>query len=443
MSNPVRTRLDSDSYCEEVGELRDFLESKMIGNGRAINRVALKYDHYLSPLWMPQKPIGSFMFLGPSGVGKTFLPELLAEYFFDDKTALTVVECGSYQERHEIARLLGSPPGYLGYDDTSSSRRRNPPLLDQSCIDSFATEKFTEDLLKYDAEAKRLTNDISHLARELEKKRAEIAATLIEKRDNEATELRTLKRAEITLGMLLEEKQEAYTKYASSRLRGERLISIVLFDEIEKAHPDIYNFLLEITAKGRTRLGSGKETSFVNTFLFMTGNLGSRAIADIVKGKRRMGIQPEVSKEAEDGRDAVYDTAMAAARKHFAPEFLGRIADDIVVFRPLKMAELAAIAGLNFDELMEKLKKDFPVDIEIEAEVKEFIIGEATDHPEFGARLLKNKLAKYLEEPLARMINSHEIEVGEKIIAVLEGRKVVFYRDLESATNVEALTAGA
>lgn len=412
-NNPEQ--LNPDRLGGEALRLETFLRGKLIGQPRAVENVIANYDYSLSPLREPKGPLMAALYLGPSGVGKTYMPELLAEYLFGSREAFTKIECAKFQEAHQLSFLIGAPPGYLGYNHPNDPRYKNPPLLDQEMINRFAVRNF----LKTDRTVRDKQNRIKvakqQLARETDPvKRMEITAFI----DREAISL------------------DAYAGYAIDR---QRKMSIILFDEIEKAHPALFNFLLEVTSTGRTTLDNGSETTFYNSFVIMTSNLGSRSIAKQIKGQSKIGFSSG-SKLSE----SIYDVAMGEVRKFFAPEFLGRIEDNIVVFNPLDREKLAEIRDLQMKDLMGRLAAEFPVDVGVAPEVVRFILEKSIDHPEYGARLIEHKIRKYLERPMARMINSRQIKRGDIIMVKLDGGEIVFERtkgeNLSEDEPVEALS---
>lgn len=391
-------KLDPGLLCKKTKELEDFLFERIINQPRAVRCVVSAYDKFNSPLWRYEKPMLAALFLGPSGVGKTYIAEMLAEYFFDDPAAFTKIECANYVERHEISKLLGAPPGYLGYNE--------PPLLSQRNIEMPAIQHAKMTLIKTDTKARWLN-------KEVEKARQKCLKSI----SNDQIEAKSLIQA-------YTQKVEEFQNYVFEKIKDLPLISIILFDEIEKANPSLHNFLLEVTSKGRTHLGNGQETLFYNSFIFMTSNIGYQAIADFLRGKRGMGFSSD--KTIMTGKDPIYEDVMAEVRKTFDPAFLGRIEENIVVFKPLSKEKLNEIMNLQITAMITALNKTYPVKLEIDECVKNFILEKASDHPEYGARLLNDKIDKYIKKPLARLINSGQILKGDEILINLENDQVVF-----------------
>ena len=399
----ARTRLNPDKFCDKVSELVGFLEPRLIGQPRAIQRVAVAYNYFLSPIWLPERPIISLLGLGPSGAGKTFLAKLLAEFFLGARDAFTKVVCANYMESHELATLLGSPPGYVGYNDPRATD--NPPLLHQMMIDRWARNYF----VKSNQRALEMSRELEKLGEE--QKRAYNAGNQ-------------------------DAYYEAYGK--STRLYYElesyinsampRPISIVLWDEIEKSHEAVRNALLEITGEGKTQLKNGEETKFFGSFNIMTSNVGSQAIADIVKGKETPGFHANGGR-LENAEDSVYLRATEELERMFRPEFIGRIKEDVVVFRPLLEKEFVQILSAELDQFRTQLKGVFPLEIDVDDRVQKFVIDKATDHPQYGARLLKDKIKRYIIDPLAIMMNSKEVGTGDKVFVFLENEKIIFEKE--------------
>jgi len=391
-------KLDPNILCEQTKELEDFLSEKIVNQSRAVKCVVSAYDQFNSPLRQYEKPILSALFLGPSGVGKTYIAEMLAQYFFDNPAAFTKIECANYAEHHEISKLLGAPPGYIGHKEL--------PLLSQEKIEMSAIQYVKTNLIKTDREARRLNI-------ETEKARQKCLKSTNQQEANSLTQAYMQKFAELQ-------------NYIFEKIQDIPIISIILFDEIEKAHPSLHHFLLEVTSKGRTRLGNGEETSFYNSFIIMTSNAGSRSIAEIVKGKKEIGFARE--KTAKSGEDPIYDRAMLELKKLFTTEFLGRIEKNIVVFRNLSEDNIKKIIDIQINDLLTFLAKNFPFELIISDEAKRFILEKASDHPEYGARLVSDKIDRHIKEPLARMINTDQIVEGCRIFANLENDNIVFLK---------------
>jgi ATP-dependent Clp protease ATP-binding subunit ClpB len=269
----------------------------------------------------PHRPIGSFMFLGPTGVGKTELTKALAEYLFDDESALLRIDMSEYMEKHSVARLIGAPPGYVGYEEGGA-----------------------------------LTEAVRR-----------------------------------------------------------RPYQVILFDEIEKAHPDVFNVLLQVLDDGRLTDGQGHTVDFRNTLIVMTSNLGSEYLAN----------QPE----GQD-TDAVRDQVMAVVRANFRPEFLNRI-DEIILFHRLKRSEMTKIVDIQMARLA-KLLEDRKITLELEPSAREWLADKGWD-PAYGARPLKRVIQKSVQDPLAEMILSGSIKDGEKVVVSVGKQGLTFNGKLAEA----------
>jgi ATP-dependent Clp protease ATP-binding subunit ClpB len=291
---------------EKLLHLEDELHRRVVGQDEAVDAVSEAVLRSRSGLADPNRPIGSFIFLGPTGVGKTELARALAEYLFDDERALIRIDMSEYQEKHTVARLLGAPPGYIGFE-----------------------------------EGGQLTEAVRR-----------------------------------------------------------RPYSVILFDEIEKAHPDVFNVFLQILDDGRLTDGQGHTVDFKNTIVIMTSNIGSHRILDY--------------RGSTDGADyaIMRATVLDELRQHFRPEFLNRV-DEIIVFHALTEDELLTIVDLQLTRLRKRLAER-RVTLVLSDEAKRHIVKVGYD-PNYGARPLKRTIQKELETPLGRKILSGEIEEGDTV----------------------------
>ncbi len=291
---------------EKLLHLEDELHRRVVGQNEAVDAVAEAVLRSRSGLSDPNRPIGSFIFLGPTGVGKTELARALAEYLFDDERALIRIDMSEYQEKHTVARLLGAPPGYIGFE-----------------------------------EGGQLTEAVRR-----------------------------------------------------------RPYSVILFDEIEKAHPDVFNVFLQILDDGRLTDGQGHTVDFKNTIVIMTSNIGSHRILDY--------------RGSPDGAEyaIMRATVLDELRQHFRPEFLNRV-DEIIVFHALTEDELLTIVDLQLARLRKRLAER-RITLLLSDEAKRHIVKVGYD-PHYGARPLKRTIQKELETPLGRKILSGEIEEGDTV----------------------------
>ena len=328
---PVSRLMETER--ERLRHLEQLLGERVIGQAEALRAVSNAVRRARTGLQDPDRPIGSFIFLGPTGVGKTETARALAEYLFDDERAMVRMDMSEYMERHAVARLIGAPPGYIGFE-----------------------------------EGGQLTEAVRR-----------------------------------------------------------RPHAVILFDEIEKAHPDVFNVLLQILDDGRLTDSQGRTVDFRNVVIIMTSNLGSQMILE--------GIG------SED-----WDTMGAAVtevlRGHFRPEFLNRV-DDVIVYKPLTQGDLRSIVDLQLKRV-EGLVGDLGVVLTVTDEAKDFLVREGYD-PAFGARPLKRAIQRDVQDPLALYLLDEEVPEGSTIrVAVGVGEdsgKLVFERLQESAPESSLQTA--
>jgi ATP-dependent Clp protease ATP-binding subunit ClpC len=311
-----------ETESEKLLKMEDYLHQRVIGQERAIVAVSDAIRRARAGLKDPTRPIGSFIFLGPTGVGKTELAKTLAEYLFDDEEAMIRLDMSEFQERHTVSRLIGSPPGYVGYDEGGG-----------------------------------LTEAV--------------------------------------------------------RRRPYRL---VLFDEIEKAHPDVFNTLLQILDDGRLTDGHGRTVDFRNTVIVMTSNLGTGAQDRATVGFTRR-------QESTTDYERLKEHIENALREHFRPEFLNRI-DEIVVFEPLTRAELEKIVGLLTNEVRERLS-DRNVDFELTEAARNELVREGYD-PAYGARPLRRTVQRRIENELAKRILGGDVHDGQRVTVDFAGGEYRF-----------------
>jgi ATP-dependent Clp protease ATP-binding subunit ClpB len=316
---PVDRMLEGEK--EKLLRMEQQLGKRVIGQTEAVRAVSTAVRRARAGLQDPHRPIGSFMFLGPTGVGKTELTKALAEYLFDDESALLRIDMSEYMEKHSVARLIGAPPGYVGYEEGGA-----------------------------------LTEAVRR-----------------------------------------------------------RPYQVILFDEIEKAHPDVFNVLLQVLDDGRLTDGQGHTVDFRNTLIVMTSNLGSEYLAN----------QPE----GQD-TDAVRDQVMAVVRANFRPEFLNRI-DEIILFHRLKRSEMTKIVDIQMARLA-KLLEDRKITLELEPSAREWLADKGWD-PAYGARPLKRVIQKSVQDPLAEMILSGSIKDGEKVVVSVGKQGLTFNGKLAEA----------
>jgi len=314
---PVKQLTEEEST--RLLRMEEEIHKRMVNQCEAVNAVARAIRRARSGLKDPKRPIGSFLFLGPTGVGKTELARSVAEFLFGSDDAMVRFDMSEYMERHEVAKLIGAPPGYVGYEEGG---------------------KLTEAIRR-------------------------------------------------------------------------RPYSVVLFDEIEKAHPDVFNVLLQILEDGRLTDGQGHTVDFRNCVIVMTSNVGAQ---DLMRG-RSLGFS--ASEEQTFDISKMKSSIMEALRKTFRPEFLNRV-DDIIIFKPLGREELLQILDIMLKEVSSRLKEQ-GIEVVIPQETKEFLLEQGYD-PKYGARPLRRTLQRMVEDTLADMLLEGKIAKGTKIeISVVDG----------------------
>ncbi len=313
MMTGVPVKRIAQSEGNRLIKMEDELQGSVIGQNEAINKVVKAIRRNRAGLKDPNKPIGSFIFLGPTGVGKTHLAKVLAKYLFDSEDALVRIDMSEYMEKFSVSRLVGAPPGYVGYE-----------------------------------EGGQLTEKV---------------------------------------------RRKPY--------------SIVLLDEIEKAHPDVYHLLLQVLDDGLITDSLGRRIDFKNTIIIMTSNIGSRQLKDFGSG-----VGFNTSAKAESKNKYAQGVIENALKKTFAPEFLNRI-DDVVIFDSLEREDIHKIIDIELKHLYKRIN-DLGYKIEVSEDAKDFIVEKGWD-AQFGARPLKRAIQKYVEDPLAEEIIKTKIREGDLI----------------------------
>jgi len=305
---PVDRMLEGER--EKLLKMEDALSKRVVGQREAVDAVSTAVRRARAGLQDPNRPIGSFMFLGPTGVGKTELSKALAAFLFDDETALLRIDMSEYMEKHAVARLIGAPPGYVGYEEGGA-----------------------------------LTEAVRR-----------------------------------------------------------RPYQVILFDEVEKAHQDVFNILLQVLDDGRLTDGQGRTVDFRNTIIILTSNIGAEFLVN--------------QKEGED-TDAVRDLVMAEVRARFRPEFLNRL-DDIILFHRLQRSEMGHIVDIQIARL-QKLLDDRKITIEIDEKARTWLANRGYD-PAYGARPLKRVIQRHVQDPLAEQILAGRIKDGDTVtLSVRDG----------------------
>ncbi|MDD5270298.1 MAG: AAA family ATPase, partial [Candidatus Omnitrophica bacterium] len=298
-----------EKESEKLLKMEEQLHGRVVGQDEAIGAIANAVRRSRAGLKDPKRPTGSFIFLGPTGVGKTLLAKALAELIFGDEDAIIQIDMSEYMEKFNVSRLVGAPPGYVGYEEG---------------------------------------------------------------------------------GQLTEKVRR-------------RPYSVVLLDEIEKAHPDVFNVLLQVLEEGRLTDSFGRRVDFKNTVLIMTSNIGAETF-------RKQGSLGFKSDKEEMTYQTMKTKLLDEVRKTFKPEFINRV-DDIIVFRPLTKEDLYKIVDLEVAEVKNRLKEQHEISIDLNKEATDFLIEKGFD-PVYGARPIKRTIQRFLEDPLAEEIISGRIKKG-------------------------------
>ncbi len=309
---PVDKMLEGER--DRLLKMEDVIGRRVVGQIEAVHSVSTAVRRARAGLQDPNRPIGSFMFLGPTGVGKTELTKALAEFLFDDESAMVRVDMSEYMEKHSVARLIGAPPGYVGYEEGGA-----------------------------------LTEAVRR-----------------------------------------------------------RPYQVILFDEIEKAHPDVFNVLLQVLDDGRLTDGQGRTVDFRNTLLIMTSNIGAEFLVNLDEG---------------ENVDAVRDEVMKMVQASFRPEFLNRI-DDVILFQRLKRSQMGAIVDIQLGRLL-RLLEERKIALSLDATARDWLAKKGYD-PAYGARPLKRVIQRELQDPLAEKILAGEIADGANVNVIAGTDRLLF-----------------
>jgi ATP-dependent Clp protease ATP-binding subunit ClpA len=307
--------------------LESGIRSLVVGQDEAIHEIVTAYQSYATKMCPAGRPIGNFLFLGPTGSGKTRVVEATAQSLLNNAGAVVKIDCGEYQHSHEIAKLIGSPPGYLGHRETHA-------LLSQEALSRFHTDKIK--------------------------------------------------------------------------------VSLVLFDEIEKASDSLWNLLLGILDKGVLTLGDNRKVDFSKAMIFLTSNLGAAEMSAL--NNPRLGFSPSIRKDGRDESDAkLTSIGVAAARRRFTPEFVNRL-EKIVVFKALGEAELGKILDIELRMLGQRLETaaGASFSMTVTDSARELLLREGTDS-RYGARHLKRAIERLLAQPLSNLMASGQIQDGDSL----------------------------
>ena len=347
---PKLTLLDPTKTGRQAEDLENQLRHLVVGQDAAIHQIVRVYQTHVAGLSPAGRPIGNFLFLGPTGSGKTRVVEATAECLLKNPRGAIKIDCAEFQHSHEIAKLIGSPPGYLGHRETH-------PLLSQEALNQYHTEKVK--------------------------------------------------------------------------------ISLVLFDEIEKASDAVWNLLLGILDKATLTLGDNRRVDFSRTIVFMTSNLGASEMSKLASGS--IGFAPDPTAEyAQEMDRKIHRVAIDAAKRKFSPEFMNRI-DKTVVFRSLDGEQLRHILDLELGQVQGRImatQLERPFAFYCTPNGEEFLLREGTDL-KYGARHLKRAIERFLVFPLSSLISTGQIEAGDQIRVDVapSGTALVFFKDDNKTTS--------
>jgi ATP-dependent Clp protease ATP-binding subunit ClpB len=340
--------LDPTRRNAQAAAFAKTLDRNIVGQEQAVEELANIYQTFLAGLNPPGRPVGNLLFLGPTGSGKTRVVEAMAQALFGDPRSCIKIDCAEFQQSHEIAKLIGSPPGYLGHRETH-------PVLTQQAIDQWHTEKLK--------------------------------------------------------------------------------LSILLFDEIEKASDALWQLLLGILDKGTLTLGDNRRVDLSQCIIIMTSNLGAAEMSNLANG--RFGFSPKAEVLTDDFDEKIDRTAVEAARRKFTPEFMNRI-DKVVVFKTLRAAHLQKILDLELEMVQKRIlaasgSKKFLFGCS--ESVRNFLVQEGTDE-KYGARHLKRAIEKNLVSPLASLVATSQLKFGDFVRIDLDPQgRLIFSKEADGATS--------
>src|SRR5947209_11098504 len=346
MRTGLNTALDPNRRSSDAQDFETALRRKIVGQDPAVEKVVEIYQMFLAGLNAPGRPVGNLLFLGPTGSGKTRVVEAMAEALFGDPRAVIKIDCAEFQHSHEIAKLIGSPPGYLGHRETH-------PLLTQEALNQWHTDKLK--------------------------------------------------------------------------------LSILLFDEIEKASDALWQLLLGILDKATLTLGDNRRVDLSQCIIIMTSNLGAGEMSNLVGGG--FGFAPKTSQVDEAFDEKIDRTALEAARRKFTPEFMTRI-DKVVVFKTLRPEHLQQILEIELGMVQQRVLMASAANqfvFSCTPKVKNFLLLEGTD-ARYGARHLKRAIERNLVFPLANLVATGQIRLGDFVrIDMASENKMMFVKEAENA----------
>jgi len=357
MNNTGTVFLDPDQKSPRAQDFEERLTARIVGQERAVRRMSGLYQIFLAGMNPPNRPIGTMLFLGPTGSGKTRVIEAAAEVLYGDPNAIVKIDCAEFQHSHEIAKLIGSPPGYLGHRETS-------PMLTQENLDRMHTDDMK--------------------------------------------------------------------------------VSLVLFDEIEKASDSLWQLLLGILDKATLTLGDNRRVDFSKSMVIMTSNLGAREMSELISGG--IGFAPGKGSKTPNDTEVdqkIYRTAVEAARRKFSPEFMNRI-DKVVVFRSLKEHHLRQILDLELQAVQDRIMQSAGTKFVFQCSetAKDMLMKEGLDY-KYGARHLKRAVERFLVYPLSNLVATGQIGLGDLVHVDVDGirNRLVFSKSSGGAL-IHEMTKG-
>ncbi len=358
MNNTGTVFLDPDQKSPRAQDFEERLTSRIVGQERAVRRMSGLYQIFLAGMNPPNRPIGTMLFLGPTGSGKTRVIEAAAEVLYGDPNAVVKIDCAEFQHSHEIAKLIGSPPGYLGHRETS-------PMLTQENLDRMHTDDMK--------------------------------------------------------------------------------VSLVLFDEIEKASDSLWQLLLGILDKATLTLGDNRRVDFSKAMVIMTSNLGAREMSELISGG--IGFAPGKGSKSPNDTEVdqkIYRTAVEAARRKFSPEFMNRI-DKVVVFRSLKEHHLRQILDLELQAVQDRIMQSAGTKFVFQCSdtAKDMLMKEGLDF-KYGARHLKRAVERFLVYPLSNLVATGQIGLGDLVHVDVDGvRNRLIFSKSSGGALIHEMAPGA
>src|SRR5579871_6161339 len=345
MRTNLATVLDPNRRSNDAGEFDGALRRRIVGQDQAVEKVVEIYQMFLAGLNAPGRPVGNLLFLGPTGSGKTRVVEAMAEALFGEPRAIIKIDCAEFQHSHEIAKLIGSPPGYLGHRETH-------PLLTQEALNQWHTDKLK--------------------------------------------------------------------------------LTLLLFDEIEKASDALWQLLLGILDKATLTLGDNRRVDLSQCLIVMTSNLGAGEMNDLMSGG--LGFAPRPTQVDTKLDERIMHTAQEAARRKFSPEFMNRI-DKVVVFKTLRPEHLEQILEIELGMVQQRILQatgNSQFVFSCTANVKKFLLKEGTD-PKYGARHLKRAIERFVVFPLANLVATGQVKLGDFIRIDMNPDQMTFTKEAEGA----------